>query len=153
MSAEHPTVGGVVLAVTSVQDRVLAIVQDDDFADPRCRFIIGVIRRMRSEQLPVDMVTVVGYVDRHALLDSGAPRVSLATWLHETTGAAPVPASAGYYAELVVEAAARRRAQQAAQAIASAAEGDSLSDLLTVATDELTAVTAAVARVGGAVNV
>lgn len=154
MSAEEQAViGAVILASSSVQDRALSIVQDDDFADPRCRFTLGVVRRMRAENLPVDMVTVVGYVNRHALLDGGAPRVSLASWLHETTGAAPVPASAGYYAELVVESAARRAAQHAATAIAEAAEGDSLSDLLAVVTAELAAVTAAVERVGGGVNV
>ncbi len=149
---EHATIGAVVLAASSVQDKALSIVDDDDFADPRCQFTMGVVRRMRTENLPVDMVTIVGYVNRHALLEGGAPRVNLATWLHETTGAAPVPASAAYYAELVVEAAARRRAQHAAQAIAGAAEGDSLSDLLAVVTGELTAVKAAVTRVGGGVN-
>lgn len=154
MSAEEQaTIGALVLAAATVQDEVLSIVQDDDFADPRCRFTIGVVRRIRAELLPVDMVTVVGYVNRHALLEGGMPRVNLASWLHEMTCAAPVPASAGYYAELVVEAAARRRAQHAAQAITAAAEGDSLSDLLAVVTGELTAVTAAVERVGGGVNV
>lgn len=151
-AAEHATVGAVVLAVERVQDEVLAIVQEVDFADPRCRFTIGVIRQMRAENLPADMVTFVGYVNRHALLDSGAPRVSLASWLHEMTTAAPVPASAPWYAELVVEAAARRAAQNAATAISEAAEGDSLSDLLSVVQSELAAVLVAVQRVGGGGN-
>ena len=150
---EQATIGAVILAASSVQDRTLTIVQDDDFADPRCRFVIEVVRTMRAEHLPVDLVTLLGYVNRHALLDSGAPRGVLGSWLHEMTCAAPVPASAGYYAELVVEAAARRRAQEAVQAIASAAEGDSLSDLLAVVQAELAAVLVAVERVGGGVHV
>lgn len=154
MSAEeHATIGAVVLAAASVQDHVLAIVADDDFSDPRCQFLIEVVRTMRAEHLPVDLVTLLGYVNRHALLDSGAPRGVLGSWLHEMTCAAPVPTSAGYYAELVVEAAARRRAQHAATAIAAVAEGGSLADLLDVVTGELAAVTAAVERVGGGVNV
>lgn len=149
---EHATVGAVILAAASVQDEVLGIVRDDDFADPRCRFVIEVVRRMRSEQLPVDMVTVVGYVNRHARLEAGAPRVSLASWLHETTCAAPVPASAPWYADLVVEAAARRAAQHAATRISAAAQGDSLSDLQAVVSGELAAVLVAVERVGGGVH-
>lgn len=153
MSAEeHATVGALILAAASVQDMVLTIAQDDDFADPRCHFTIMVVRRMRTEGLPVDALLLLGYVGRHGLLDGGAPRGILASWLHEMTGAAPVPASAGYYAELVVEAAARRAAQHAAAAISGAAEGGSLSDLLTAAAAELAAVTAAVARVGGGVH-
>lgn len=150
---EHATVGALVLAAAAVQDKVLSIVDDADFADPQCQFTIEVVRRMRTEMLPVDMVTIVGYVNRHALLEGGMPRVNLATWLHETTGAAPVPASAPWYADQVVEAAARRAAQHAATAIAEAAEGDSLSALLAVVTAELAAVTAAVERVGGGDNV
>lgn len=154
MSAEEQAViGAVILASSSVQDRALSIVQDDDFADPRCRFTLGVVRRMRAENLPVDMVTVVGYVNRHALLEGGMPRVNLASWLHEMTCEAPVPASAPWYADQVVESAARRAAQHAATAIAAAAEGDSLSDLLAVVAGELTAVTAAVERVGSAAHV
>jgi len=149
---EQAVIGAVILAASSVQDRALSIVQDDDFADPRCRFTIGVVRRMRTENLPVDLVTIVGYVNRHALIEGGMPRVNLASWLHEMTCAAPVPASAGYYAELVVEQAARRAAQHAAAAIAEAAEGGSLADLLAVVTGELAAVLVAVERVGGGVN-
>ncbi|MGI8591451.1 MAG: DnaB-like helicase N-terminal domain-containing protein [Nakamurella sp.] len=143
---EFATVGAIILAVAAVQDEALAIAQDDDFGDPRCAFVVGAIREMRAEHLPVDMVTIVGYVRRHSLLDGGAPRVNLASWLHEMTCAAPVPASAPWYADQVVEAAARRRAQHAAAAISAAAEGGSLAE---PATDELTAVTAAVARVAG----
>ncbi len=153
MSAEeHATVGAVVLAAAAVQDKVLSIVRDDDFADPRCRFTVEVVRRMRSEDHPVDALLLLGYVGRHGLLDGGAPRGILASWLHETTGAAPVPASAPWYADQVVESAARRAAGHAGAAISAAAEGDSLADLLDVVTGELTAVTAAVARVGGGVN-
>lgn len=150
---EHATIGAVIMAATSVQDKALSIVRDDDFADPRCQFTVMVVRRMRAEDVPVDMLTLTGYVQRHALLANGAPRVSLASWLAEIASAAPVPASAPWYADQVVESAARRAAQHAAAAIAAAAEGGSLSDLLAVVTAELTAVTAAVERVGGGVNV
>lgn len=153
MSAEeHATVGAVILAASSVQDQVLTIITDDDFADPRCQFVIGVVRTMRTENLPVDALLLLGYVGRHALLDGGAPRGILASWLHEMTCAAPVPASAPWYADQVVESAARRRARHAAAAIAAAAEGDSLSDLLAVVTGELAAVLVAVERVGGGVH-
>lgn len=148
LTAEYATVGAVVLAASAVQDQVLGIVADDDFSDPRCNFTIDVIRRMRVEGLPVDMVTIVGYVNRHALLAGGMPRVNLASWLHETTGAAPVPVSAPYYAELVVEASARRAAEYAGRRIAAAAADGSLTDLQAIVTAELTAVTAAVSRVG-----
>ncbi len=153
MSAEeHATVGAVVLAAAAVQDKVLSIVRDDDFADPRSAFVIGVVRRMRAEQLPVDPLLLLGYVNHHGLLE-GAPRMTLSVWLAEIASAAPFPASAPWYAEVVVEAAARRTAHNAAARISAAADGESLSDLLVVVTAELAAVTAAVERVGGGVNV
>jgi len=150
---EHATIGAAVLAAAAVQDQVLGIVADDDFSDPRCKFTIGVIRQMRSEQLPVDPLLLLGYVQRHGLLEATAPRGILASWLHEMTCAAPVPASAPWYADQVVELAARRAAQNAAEAISAAAEGDSLADLLAVVQAELAAVLAAVQRVGVASNV
>lgn len=150
---EFATIGAVVLAASSIQDTVLGAVADDDFTDPRCHFVIGAIRRMRAEGLPVDMLTLTGYVQRHALLEGGMPRVNLASWLHETTCAAPVPASAPWYADLVVESAARRAAQYAGQRITAAAEGDSLADLRAVVTDESATVIAAIERVGGGLNV
>lgn len=149
---EHAVVGALILAAQRVQDEVLTIVRNDDFADARCHFTVGVIRRMRSEQLPVDVVTLLGYVKRNALLDGDAPRGILASWLHEMISAAPVPASAGYYADLVVEQAARRAAENAATAISAAAQGDSLSDLLAIVRAALPAVTVAVERVGGGFN-
>lgn len=147
MTAEYATIGAVVLAAAPIQDTVLGIVRDDDFTDPRCKFTIGVVRRMRAEKLPVDMVTLVGYVHHHGLL-AGGPRVTLASWLSETADAAPVVASAGYYATMLVEEAARRAAQYAGRRIAAAAEDAALADLRSIVTDELTAVTAALARVG-----
>ncbi len=153
MSAEeHATIGAVVLAAASVQDQVLSIVQDDDFAEPRCQFTIMVVRRMRTEGLPVDALLLLGYVNRYGLLDGGAPRGILGSWLAEITGAAPFPASAPWYAEVVVEAAARRTAHYAAARISAAAEGGSLADLAAIVTGELAAVTAAVERVGGGVH-
>jgi len=149
---EHATIGAVILAAASVQDKVLSIVDDADFADPRCQFTVMVVRRMRAEDVPVDMLTLTGYVQRHALLANGAPRVSLASWLAEIADAAPVPASAPWYADQVVESAARRAAQYAGQRITAAAEGDSLADLQAIVTDELTTVTAAIERVGGGVH-
>jgi len=153
IAAEHATVGALILAASSVQDEALAIVQDDDFADPRCRFTMMVVRRMRSEGQPVDALLLLGYVNRYGLLDGGAPRVNLGSWLAEIASTAPFPASAPWYAEVVVEAAARRTAEYAGGRITAAAHGDSLADLLAIVTDELAAVTAAISRVGGGVNV
>ncbi len=151
-AAEFATIGAVILAAESVQDTVLGIVQDDDFTDPKCRFVVGVVREMRAEQLPVDPLLLLGYVNHHGLLEV-APRMTLSVWLAEIASAAPFPVSAPWYAEVVVEAAARRTAHNAAARISAAADGDSLSDLLAVVTAELAAVLAAIARVGGGVNV
>ncbi|MDQ2845190.1 MAG: hypothetical protein M3Y77_02310 [Actinomycetota bacterium] len=152
-TAEYATVGAVALAASAIQDQVLGIVRDADFSDPRCKFTIGVIRRMRADNLPVDMVTVVGYVHRHSLLSGGIPRVNLASWLAEIADAAPVIASVGYYAELVVESAARRAATYAGQRVVAAAEGDSLADLLAIVCAELVSVMTAIERVGVLANV
>lgn len=152
IAAEHATVGAVVQAAARIQDEVLAVVRDADFLDPRCRFVVGIARRMRSEELPVDPLLLCGFVQRNGLL-KGAPRMHLASWLSEVASAAPCLASASYYAELVVEEAARTAARYAGRAITAAADDGSLADLRAVAVAELAAVTAAIERVGGGVNV
>lgn len=149
---EFATIGAVVLAVASVKDVVLSIVRDDDFSDPRCKFVVGVVRHMRATGLPVDQITLCGFVIRNGLL-AGGPRVNLASWLAEITSAVPVPASAPWYADGVVEAAARQRARWAATAIADAANDGALADLQSIVTTELNSVTAAVQRVRSVANV
>lgn len=127
--AEQATVGALILAMPTVRQRILDAVRDDDFADPRCRFAVTTVRRMTAEGVPVDQVTLVGYVHRHALLAAGGPRVNLATWLAETCNLAPVPGSGTWYATAVVEASTRRKLAAAAGRIAAITEGGSVEEI------------------------
>ncbi len=109
---------------------------------------MSVIREMRAADLPVDLVTVPAFVDRHARIAAGQPRVALRSWLAGIATDVPVPSSACWYADIVVEQSVRRAALLVAAQIAAAAEGGSLAELDRLATDGLTAITATVAPAG-----
>lgn len=143
---ERATVGALLLASPIYAARILAAVQDSDFADPRCRFVASVVRAMHAEGVSVDLMTVTAHIQNRGLLSAGAPRIALGVWLHDTADLAPVPASGTWYARAVVECFARRRADAAADSIARAAVGASLDELDEIVSTEAAAVAAAIGR-------
>lgn len=126
---ERPACGALLTAADGITDRMLAIVRDDDFADPECRFVAVTARAMRRDGLPVDMVTLAAYAVRHDLLESGPARTHLCSRLHALTIETPVPANGEAYVVAVVEQAARRAVEQAATELARNS-GTDLDDML-----------------------
>lgn len=147
--AEVATVGALLIGPADV---ILALVRSADFLDRRCAFIVETAQRMVRENVPVDQVTLNGFVRRHGLLDAAAPRMLLASFLAEMVAVAPVPASGGWYAAQVVEAAVRRRSVVAGQRISRTAEDGALAELRTVLLAELAAVMAELDRAEVSVN-
>ncbi len=147
--AEAATVGAMLIGSADV---ILELVRSADFADRRCAFIVETAQRMVRENVPVDQVTLNGFVRRHGLLDSAAPRMLLASFLAEMVAVAPVPASGGWYAAQVVEAAVRRRGVVAGQRISRTAADGALADLRAVVLAELAAVMAELDRAEVSVN-
>ena len=135
---ERAAVGALLQSDDRTRAEMLALLDDQDFTDMRCRFVADVIRRMDAAGEPVDVLTVAGFVDRHGLMAS-APRMALRSELHDLAAAAPVAASGTWYAAAVLEAAARRRTLLAATTLTAGAIDGSLQQLRIVVADEMTA--------------
>lgn len=93
-----------------------------DFGNPRARFLFDVVVRMAGDGIAPDLVSLPGYVRQHAIEMPTLLTRHLATICHEIATAAPVPASLGYYIDLVLMESARRRLNTAARRLAAIAE-------------------------------
>lgn len=117
-----------------------------DFVDPRHGAVLEVIVEMSSDGVAPDPVLVVGALRRTGregcFTSDRAPAVYLADLLE----AAPCIGSIGHYAQVVVEHAARRRAQETSVRIAQVAGLSDLDTCRQVTLDELEAVYAAFDR-------
>ena len=94
-----------------------------DFADPRCRWLFDVIARMAEDGVLPDLVTLPGYVRRHGIDGPVLQLRHLASICHEIASTAPVPASLGYYIDLVLAESARRRLGEVGHRLARIALG------------------------------
>ena len=108
---------GLIGATLNSQGRVLTELDFDptDFRHPVMEQIWRVMRGMVHDGKPVDVVTVTD-----ALMKSDLPVDK--TILYQALDAAPSPASAGYYANIIAEHSARRRLSTVGRAIADLAD-------------------------------
>jgi replicative DNA helicase len=106
---EYATVGSLLLALAELR-QVAGWLRPEDFANPLCGEVYGLIVRMASAGIPVDPVTVRDELRRAGRIRSdGYPGLELVRMVE----AVPSPLSVGYYGRLVVEAALYRRVEQA----------------------------------------
>lgn len=103
----------------------VARLESADFGNPRARFLFDVVARMAGDGIEPDLVSLPGYVRQHAIELPTLLTRHLATTCHEIATAAPVPASLGYYVDLVLMESARRRLDAAGRRLCEiAASGD-----------------------------
>lgn len=104
--AEQSLLGAVMLSRQALED-VQGVVSASDFYEPKHEVIFEVIESLVRKGSPVDAVTVVSEigVDLQRAGGAGYP--------HELTSIVPTAANAGYYAEIVHEAALRRQVANA----------------------------------------
>jgi replicative DNA helicase len=96
---------GTVLAAGRLLTEVAAVLEEADFYRPAHRAIWRAVLRLADRSQPTDPVTVLGELaDSGELADIGG-----APFLHTLVQAVPTVANAGHYAQLVAEAARRRR--------------------------------------------
>lgn len=100
----------------------VARLESRDFGNVRARFLFDVVVRMASAGIPPDLVSVPGFVRQHAIELPTLLTRHLATVCHEIATAAPVPASLGFYVDLVLMESARRRLNAAARRLAAIAD-------------------------------
>lgn len=130
------------------QHHIVELATDEVITDPKRRVILGWIRQMLAEELPVDAMTVVAYVQDRGLLTAGVPRISLHAYLAAivSDGTYLVPDNVLFLLDHLHQLAARRAAVSAANEVIRVAEAASFDELLTVVQDQMELATAAILR-------
>lgn len=130
------------------QHHIVELATDEVITDPKRRLILGWMRQMLAEELPVDALTLAAYVQDHGLLRAGVPRVSLRTYLAAIVGAGTylVPENVLFLLDHLHQLAARRAAVAAANEVIRVAEAASFDDLLNVVQEQMEVATAAILR-------
>jgi hypothetical protein len=133
--AEQAVLGSMMMSRTTILD-VTRDLQPKDFYRPAHEMIYTVNVDMDSADKPVDAITVGDELQKRGILRRCGGQV----YLHELVAHA-LPANAPYYAEVIHDAAVRRRLAEAGQKITQLAltEGDS-TDVINAAEAELEAV-------------
>jgi replicative DNA helicase len=149
IAAERATIGALLVAGPGVQREILNMLTPGDFYDPRCGWLFTVAQQMRAAGTPIDKLTLAGFVPRAGLITDPARRAALDTELHELTETPPTAAHGAWYAQQVVEHAARRRTVQAAIRISQMAGGAELADLHEKIVAELGLALVAIGRARG----
>jgi len=104
LEAEEAVLGAILTAGRLLAE-VAAVLEEADFYRPAHRAIWRAILRLADRGEPTDPVTVLGELDNSGdLADVGG-----APFLHTLVEAVPTVANAAHYAQLVAEAARRRR--------------------------------------------
>jgi replicative DNA helicase len=104
LEAEEAVLGALLTAGRLLTE-VAAVLEETDFYRPAHRAIWRAILRLNDRDQPIDPVTVLGELDQTGeLADVGG-----GPFLHTLVEAVPTVANAGPYAQLVAEAARRRR--------------------------------------------
>jgi replicative DNA helicase len=109
-------------------DPVLAVVLDDDIADPAIAALVKVIRAMRADGQPISPVLVLDELQRR-----GGPRSPVGDRLLQATTAGAVPEVLSGYARAVVAASLRRRTESVGRALTEAAGSMHEDDLAPMA--------------------
>jgi replicative DNA helicase len=104
LEAEEAVLGAILVAGRLLAE-VAAVLEEADFYRPAHRTIWRAILRLADRDQPTDPVTVLGELDDGGeLADVGG-----GPFLHTLVQAVPTVANAGHYAQLVADAARRRR--------------------------------------------
>lgn len=120
---------------------VLALVADDDVADPAAGHLLGVVRSMLDTGQPVGPVLVLDELTRR-----GGPSRQVGERLLAATTCGAVPEAINGYAAAVVAASLRRRAESAGVALSAAAAEMAECDLAPLAQRAAAAVVECAAR-------
>ena len=143
--AEQAVLGAILLS-GGVARRLLPQLRAEQFYRPAHGEVLGVMQHLHTRGEPVDPLTVHAELRRRGRVHFGERAAAVV--LHDLLAATPTVANAGYYAGIVAETAARRRAIEAGVRLvqlAGAGHGD-LDQLMSDAARELACLRAAVER-------
>jgi len=148
VEAEAAVLGAVLRLPAAAARPVVDMLEVEDFADPRHRLVLVAVRALLDTGVPADHVTVLGELRRTGAEPSFTSDRSAGTFLIDLDQASPAPASAGYYARIVLEHRARRRIAEAGQRLCQAAGAAALVDLHALLSTELRDVERHLGRAG-----
>lgn len=130
VAAEQAVLGAMMLSSRAADD-VIEILQSQDFYRPSHSTVYAVLVSLLARSEPTDPVALA-----HALESAGdLNRVGGRSYLHTLMASVPITASAGYYARIVAEHAARRRILDSAVRIGQLAQdmGRDVTDVVDAA--------------------
>lgn len=145
---ERAVVGALLLAGGTAQREILAAVDDQDFGDPMCQWIITHARVMISKGWPCNAVTLPAWATRHGItpMDRAASRANLRVQITDMIADTPTGPFGPWYAAQVVEAAARRRIHNTGVRVQNMAAAGELRETRAALIAEFTAAMTAVDR-------
>lgn len=139
LAAERAVIGAVMMSRDALDD-VLELVAPADFYRPAHELVLAAAIRLQGRGEPVDAITVA---DELATTGDLA-RAGGAAHLHDLVGSVPTAANAGYYAQIVADAAVRRRMLAAGVEIGALAHRPGeITDVVAAAHRAMDAVTVA----------
>lgn len=128
-SVEAAVIGAVFLSGGTRQREIMALVEDDDFSDPVCRWFARQLREMLASGHPVDALTFPGWLHRNGRVPQPAQRRELRVQIHAMESECPAAVMGPWYAAQVVELSARRAVRDAGARIAELAQGADIREL------------------------
>lgn len=133
-----------------VRAGMLAILADDDPADPLHRVILAAVREMVNQEAPVDPVTLLTHLRGHHLLAAGSFRLGsdVASRVFRLIEAAQFTTGlAGpHYARALVDIAVRRQVVGEAERIVGLAKGAAPAEFVAAVSDAVDALLARLSR-------
>lgn len=128
LDAERAFLGAILLLGLSDSGRsrqasTVGLLRAEHFYSPEHRAIFGTVLDLLGAGQPVDPITVAGRLRATPAREGVrfAEGRDLGVVLHDLMDATPCPASAGWYADLVADAAVRRRVWEAGRRLEQAA--------------------------------
>lgn len=109
--------------------QLLALVELEDFTDPRHRAVLAAARALHQRSEPVDPLTVLAALRRTGLERSLTADRSAGVFLTDLLTSAPSLGSASYYARMLLEHRARRQVHDTGTRWQQAAPGESMESL------------------------
>jgi replicative DNA helicase len=132
LHAEDAFIGALPHLPVATAGEALALVHDDDLADPLNQQILGVARALVAEGIPPDPVAVFARARADGVVSGADAICRLSLRLADLYAGCPTPASWRYYGTAVIDEALRRRCLELAARVTQAAEGSPLDVLIDV---------------------
>ncbi|MCW2960263.1 MAG: hypothetical protein JWM90_650 [Thermoleophilia bacterium] len=141
LDPELAFVGAVLSLSATTAAEALAVIEDDDLADPRLQLILQAARQLVARDVTPDGYAVMALIRRAGTAATAHNLTSIAHLILEAIEACPVAASWRFHAVAVLDERLRRRCRELSARIGQAANGP-LDTLVALVDAESSAVTA-----------